>query len=274
MMRQLIAESGGTKTDWCLIENGTLRNRFETPSLHPIVLSDQLIASVISRVIIEVGELANVSLKFYGAGCLKDDSKTKLLRLLAPFNLQSVEVHSDLEIAGRIFWQKDPIWVAIMGTGSVLFRYGESGIQELIGGKGYLEGDEGSGYYFGKLLLEKYKTAELTIPQMEVLNSKSDVSKLLRLLSEGNGKYEIAALSTLLSENFEEFHSIHEENWEAFYLKHLYGREISSLFLVGGYADHFKKELFHFFNVKGIDIIDVVKRPLDRLIEQSVLNGD
>lgn len=274
MMRQLIAESGGTKTDWCLIENRRVLNRFETGSLHPVVITQELESIVQDKLRMEIGKLDDICLKFYGAGCFRDANKMSLEHFFEAFGFKAVEVYSDLDIAGIIFQQPNPIWIGILGTGSVVFNYNQGKVLEIIGGKGHLEGDQGSGYYFGKLVLEAYRNKLLTPQQSDILINRIDVEKLFALAEKGMGKYEIAAISYRLSDYFIEFKSIHERNWSIFYETHLQRLNLTELFLVGGYAFHYKSQLSNFLFVKNIKLVDVVKRPLDRLLEQSVVIGD
>ena len=66
----LIADSGSTKTDWCLVENGENILRFQTRGTNPFFQTEEEILEEI-----ETGLLPGLkgvepsSVHFYGAGC-------------------------------------------------------------------------------------------------------------------------------------------------------------------------------------------------------------
>ena len=66
----LIADSGSTKTDWCLVENGKNILRFQTRGTNPFFQTEEEILEEI-----ETGLLPGLkgvepsSVHFYGAGC-------------------------------------------------------------------------------------------------------------------------------------------------------------------------------------------------------------
>lgn len=221
-MNWIIAESGGTKTDWKICIDGKIIER-KGKSLHPSQLSSELLSE--EKEFWSNYELSSLPLRFFGAGALRSEGKEKIQSFLSEIGFNEISVQSDLHIAGITSYKNETGWVAIMGTGSVLFYWNGKESTEIIGGKGHLLGDEGSGYYFGKLVLEAYKEGKLTEKQVQEL-------KQLDFIPEKNQKFETASLSKKLSSEFLPFH---QQNIEIFKQTH-FNEPIQKLCIVGSYG--------------------------------------
>ena len=187
----LIVESGGTRSEWCLVKNGSVVKRFSSTRLHPSNWS----TAFWKRLQAQISDITHdAKLAFYIAGCHNEQNRLTMISKLREFGYADVEVFSDLVAAG-LSTGEDHCNVIILGTGSVLFEFESGLVSNVVGGLGHVEGDEGSGYYFGKLVLNAYQNQELNEEQRSVLNSKVDVEQLLELLREDKGKYEIAHLA-------------------------------------------------------------------------------
>src|SRR5690606_40263759 len=82
---------------------------------------------------------------------------------------------------------------------------------------GYLLGDEGSGYYFGKLICTDFLNDKLTQAQIEKLPLEfSNKSNLLASIYGQDGKSFISNLAKQLADN-SSFDSYHERNINAFF---------------------------------------------------------
>lgn len=79
------------------------------------------------------------------AGWIAFTNKDEVLQLLG------VPIVSDVNLASMALLNKNQSLGVILGTGSVFFTK-----KQVYGGFGHSLGDEGSGYYFGKLVLKKY----------------------------------------------------------------------------------------------------------------------
>ena len=66
----LIADSGSTKTDWCVILNGTPIKRIGTKGLNPFFQSEEEIQQELTHSLLpQLPEGTINSVYFYGAGC-------------------------------------------------------------------------------------------------------------------------------------------------------------------------------------------------------------
>ena len=155
----LIADSGSTKTDWIVLnDQPEIEHQFTTKGLNPNVISFDAIFNLlitspeIEKLIPQVNKLF-----FYGSGCGSEkNSKSMHATLKSVFTKSIIEVKSDLYAAAYATSGIKGGIVCILGTGSNSCFYNG---RELSGGNfslGYLLGDEGSGFYFGKRLLRDY----------------------------------------------------------------------------------------------------------------------
>jgi glucosamine kinase len=162
-MRQLIADSGSTKTDWRLIENNQVVLAFRTSGLNPYQLSEKEIARLLQDELkpqLGEGEIEDVF--FYGAGCGTAEKKKTVhdsLQFVLP--KARMEVESDMLGAARALCGHESGIAAILGTGSNSCFYDGKNIIDNRPSLGYVLGDEGSGAWMGKELIRLYLYGEM-----------------------------------------------------------------------------------------------------------------
>ena len=147
----LIADSGSTKTDWC-IENTTI---IQTQGINPFhqsteymehILTDELLSQLPKDITIR-------DIHFYGAGCTPEKSVILKDILATHFPESTIEVQSDLVGAARALCGNAPGIACILGTGSNSCYYDGKQIISNISPLGFILGDEGSGAVLGKRLV-------------------------------------------------------------------------------------------------------------------------
>lgn len=150
----LIADSGSTKTDWCVVENGESILRFKTRGTNPFFQTEEEIGKEI-----EVGLLPSLkgfepsAIYFYGAGCAFPEKNDMIRRAVNRYLPVPVEVGSDLLAAARALCGDQSGIACIMGTGSNSCYYDGREIVKNVSPLGFILGDEGSGAVLGKLLI-------------------------------------------------------------------------------------------------------------------------
>lgn len=150
----LIADSGSTKTDWCVVENGEFILRFKTRGTNPFFQTEEEIGKEI-----EAGLLPSLkgfepsAIYFYGAGCAFPEKNDMIRRAVNRYLSVPVEVGSDLLAAARALCGDQPGIACIMGTGSNSCYYDGREIVKNVSPLGFILGDEGSGAVLGKLLI-------------------------------------------------------------------------------------------------------------------------
>ncbi len=152
----LLADSGSTKTDWAVVENGRETGRFLTKGINPVYQSEEEIAEAIAvELLPQLNGQDNFSaLHFYGSGCLPHTTATVSRTLTAKLHVQgTVEVTTDMLGAARSLCGRERGIACILGTGSNSCLYDGESIVENVSPLGFILGDEGSGASLGKQLV-------------------------------------------------------------------------------------------------------------------------
>lgn len=265
----LIADSGGSKTDWCLCDALGNKHSFTTDSYHPHLIDDEWI-DVKKEFWKEYVQHYDMEVHFFGSGCTQEVNKNLLLKAFNSWGIHHVLVKSDILGAAMACFGENDGYVAILGTGSVLAEVKDQEVKKIYGGLGFILGDEGSGFHFGKMLLQKYFHNQFP---SEV---KSEIEKILGsrefILSSVygmNGKKFIAGLSEKFSESStKDFRLIHQENIEQFskfYLSEMI--DGASVSFVGSYAYHNRGILEENLEKNGWKIGAIIERPIERITE-------
>lgn len=153
----LVADSGSTNTNWCLLKPNKEIFYFDTEGYNPYFVSNDYIAQSLTTNLPKHINRATISdIFFYGAGCFDDklDIIKNALRQL--FSDAEIFVGLDLLGSARSVLGNKPGFVGILGTGTNSCLYDGNNIIANIDSLGYLIGDEGSGYYIGKKILGDY----------------------------------------------------------------------------------------------------------------------
>jgi len=157
MAVSLLADSGATKAEWCLIRNGKKKTLF-TQGISPYFLDTNGIIRLLQDEL--AGKLKGVSIDeihYYGTGCANPknaDSVKKALKTVFPET--KIQVNTDLMAAARAVCGHEKGIACILGTGSNSCYYNGKKIVKNSPGLGYVLGDEGSGAYLGKKVIQYY----------------------------------------------------------------------------------------------------------------------
>ena len=155
----IVADSGGTKTDWRLVtDDGQVRTAC-SQGLNPMALSPEKINGTVGSVIPELNPEGRTvdHIYFYGAGMVNEAAAATVadaFDMWCPFS--DMHFHTDMLAAARALFGNGSGIVAIMGTGSNSCLYIDGEIVRNIRPGGYVLGDEGSGMALGKSLLADF----------------------------------------------------------------------------------------------------------------------
>lgn len=159
-MNILIADSGGTKTDWAFIDSAGA-HYFKGKGLHPAYnTSDELSSEINRSVILKPKSVDQVW--FYGTGCYGKSPIQKVSGAITR-SIPDCEIHvfDDLTGAGRAHLQQSDGIIAALGTGSICGRYKNGEIIRRSAALGYAIGDEGSAADLGKTVIKGFYREEL-----------------------------------------------------------------------------------------------------------------
>lgn len=269
----LIADSGSTKTEWCIAEKGEPVKRILTAGMNPFFQTPDGMEELLKRSLLpEIKDYAIESICFYGAGCASPE-KNRIVRNSIYKQIQAtIEVQSDLFGAARALCGRDPGIACILGTGSNSCLYNGKLITENISPLGYILGDEGSGAVLGKLLVGDCLKNQLPdhlksrfLDQFQV-----DTAELLdRVYKQPFPNRYLATLSRFLLDNIDEprLHELVYNSFRSFFIR--------NVMLYSGFLDtpiHFTGSIAYYYQ----DILKEAARSLSleiQSIEQTPMPG-
>ncbi len=161
----LVADSGSTKTDWRIIDAHGKIHQAKTAGLNPYHQSSDEIAQVLDQELLPQITVPVEQVFFYGAGCANPSvNQTAVQALASIFSAAQIQVESDLLAAARALCGHEAGIACILGTGANSCRYDGQTITDNVPPLGYVLGDEGSGSYIGKELLNRYLKRDMPEP--------------------------------------------------------------------------------------------------------------
>jgi glucosamine kinase len=266
MKHWIIADSGGTGTTW-VYGSEQESGRFETASLHP-----RNIPAFPEKDMEKLRELNSRSplaiLDFYGAGMSSETNRELVSELLTEVGFRNFTVETDAVAAGLACCGYEHGFATILGTGSILLEMDKGKLISRTGGLGPEKGDEGSAFFFGKLLLEEVKAGKF---KKEVGDKFGTVGHFLSEYENANPS-KIAGLAKLTARwNVSE---LHRKNVLNFISTHILveNPEIRSLGVVGSYGYHISGILKEELEKVNVLLNRVFTTPLDNLVTLRIKN--
>lgn len=280
-MKFLIADSGSTKCDWVVIdEKGTTLNEFHTMGFNPYFHHSDLVENKMRESEGAMAVASEVSkVYFYGAGS-SSEPLCKVIRdgLERVFTNAEVHVGHDLDGAAFSTFDGQPAITCIIGTGSNSCYFDGDVTSEKVPALAYILGDEASGSWFGKrlLALHLYHKLDPIVEQdfIQTFNfSKDDIVN--RVYKEPNANVFLASFMTFLGRHQEvpQVISLLEEGFQAFVDVHIKCYDNFSevpVHFVGSVAYHFQNVLRHVCEREGIEVGQIIKRPIDGLANYHI----
>jgi N-acetylglucosamine kinase-like BadF-type ATPase len=150
----LVVDSGSTKTEWKVLENGTYGDSLFTAGINPYFLTSEEIYHLLNVELCNLSSARPDKVFFYGTGC-NGEAKNNIVReaLHRFFNSANIFVGSDLLGAAKSLCHDKPGIACIIGTGSNSCYYNGKEIVSNVPPLGYILGDEGGGAVLGRKLI-------------------------------------------------------------------------------------------------------------------------
>lgn len=273
---KLIADSGSTKTDWCVLDGSRVVGRMAGQGINPFQQSRPVILKIIADDVVSkftgTGDVDEIF--FYGAGC-RDEMKPMMCDILAESFGKAVEVsaETDMLAAARALFADKPGIACILGTGSNSCFYDGTAIVDNVPPLGYILGDEGSGAVLGKLFVNAmFKggvPAEIRDGYLREtgLGLGDIISKVYR---EPLPNRFLAGMSLYVHKHLdnEKVRQMVIDNFRNFFRHNvsLYGRSGSDVGCVGSMAYCYESLLSEAAQLEGFSVAKVLKSPMDGLI--------
>lgn len=277
----LIADSGSTKTHWCLKTRSGQKSDFMTEGINPFHQSEDAIRHILTDGLLPqlakylwVGPIEHIY--FYGAGCTPEKCVVMKALLEEVFRKAETEVHSDMVGAAIGVLGRERGVACILGTGSNSCLWDGEKIVRNVPSLGYILGDEGSGAVLGRTLagdvlknllgdeLREAFLRENGLTQADIIERVYRQPMANRFLAELS-KFCAAhrgneAIEALLRRHFAAF----RDRVVAQYGK---GEELTVSF-VGSIAWYYRDVLEAVLTEGGYRVGKIVKEPMDGLTEK------
>lgn len=274
----LIADSGSTKTDWCVVENGVLLQQIFTKGTNPFFQSEEEISNEIATSLLpQLKTNALDAVYFYGAGCGFPDKIAMVHRAITK-HLQikrEVEVNTDMLAVAHGLCQHEAGIACIMGTGSNSCYYDGKQIVSNVSPLGFILGDEGSGAVLGKLLvgdiLKNQMTPELKEKFLKQFGlTPADI--IDHVYRKPFPNRFLASLSPFLAQNIDEpcIHALVLGSFKSFLKRNVMQYENfrnSKVHFIGSVAFYYKTILAEAAQEMNIQLGTIIKSPMEGLIK-------
>lgn len=273
----LIADSGSTKTTWCLLSTRK-KNMIHTQGISPYFLSEKEIETVLhSELLPHIKNIRDIdAVYFYGTG-LADKKNVKLLSTILHriFPTSEIEVTHDLMGAARALCGREKGIACILGTGSNSCYFDGKKIVKNNPGLGFILGDEGSGAFMGKKVIRYYLYHIFDEELKQAFDKKYRTNKdqiLQKVYREPYPNRYLASFSYFLSENRGHYmiENIIEDGLNEFFFHHIYKYKESWKYPVhftGGIAWSYRDVILELCKTYSLEAGTIIKAPIEGLIQ-------
>ncbi|HEX6913688.1 MAG TPA: N-acetylglucosamine kinase [Chitinophagaceae bacterium] len=275
MAVKLIADSGATKCEWCLV-NGKGRKKIITQGISPYFLDTAQIIELLQKQLLpKLKHVAVDEVYYYGTG-LSNPNNVRIVKAAMKklFPLAYIEATHDLMAAARALCGNSKGIACILGTGSNSCYYDGRRIVKNSPGLGYVLGDEGSGAYLGKKVIQYYLYHTFDEDLRARFDAKfvtTPVEILENVYKKPLANRYLASFAIFLAENRGHYmiENIIEDGLNDFIVNHLYKyRESWTLPInfAGSIAFGFRDVLKELCNSYELELGVVLKNPMQGLI--------
>ena len=272
---KLIADSGATKAAWCL-SDGASHTYIETPGINPYFLKGAQIQDLLqTHLLPQLPDTAIDQICYYGAGCGKiENAKCVEKTLKKVFPKSEVNVATDLAAAAKALCGHSEGVACILGTGSNSCVFDGKRVVKNNPAPGFILGDEGSGAYLGKKVLQHYiyHTFDDDLMQQFQERYRTDYPHILdNVYKQSQPNRYLASFTTFLTANRGHFmiENIIEDGLNDFFFTHLYKYTETwtlPIHFTGSIAWHFQDVLEHLCHTMELQLGKVIKAPIEGLV--------
>ena len=278
----LIADSGATKCEWCLLNKGKKKIIY-TQGISPYFLQSGQMQQILEKELVPKLKQATVGMiYYYGTGCNTTENKSIVRKALQKlFPTSKIHIDHDLMGAARALCGDGKGVACILGTGSNSCYFNGKKIVANSPGLGYVLGDEGSGAYLGKKVLQYYLYNTFD----EELRYRFDAAYITNRAEILDHIYKkplpnryLASFAIFLSENRGHYmvENILEDGLNDFFFTHLCKYSESwkrPIHFTGAAAYGFRDVIRDLCNMYEFELGNILQKPMEGLIRYHKENG-
>lgn len=270
----LVADSGSTKTSWCLINAQGDFRYIETAGLNPCLQSEEVILNELQTNLCSQIEIDVQYIFYYGTGVTPEKQSVMAEILKKAFSAAIlIEAYSDLLGSARSVCRNSAGIACILGTGSNSCLFDGNKIIDNVSSGGYIIGDEGSGAVLGRNLLNAFLKRDLSekIHNDLVKNYNLSYAYIVeKVYRTPMANTWMASFTKYLNENQAEpcIRKIIIESLDAFFEKNIEkyaDYKKYPVHFIGSIAYHFKPLLQQIAEKRQINIGNIIQAPITEL---------
>ena len=271
----LIADSGSTKTDWAVVDNGRQVVAMSTQGINPFHQDAENIATVIEEELLpKMGNIEPEGIFFYGSGCREDKVEMMCGILGKAFpQCARIEAQGDLLAAARAVCGEREGIACIMGTGANSCLYDGNRVVENTPPLGYILGDEGSGAVLGKLFVNALFKGQLPSELKDEWLEETGLSLNIiinKVYREPLANRFLASTSRFIHQHLsvEPLERMVVYNFREHFRRNVnqYGRKDLTVGAIGSVAYYYLEQLQKAATVEGYTLGKVMRSPMDGLV--------
>ncbi len=281
-----VVDSGSTKTDWIALDNsGEVLFSTQTLGLNPQVLPSAILTErIINNYELYQNREKVSHVHFYGAGCGVDSPARRIEKVFKEiFTRSKFSILEDTYAAVYASTEPNtPAIVCIIGTGSNCTYFDGINIEQRITSLGYVLMDEASGNFFGKQLIRAFYFKTMPKDLAKKFEEEYDLSPdqiKENVYRKENPNTYLAKFAQFIIKNKEvlEMKSIIEDGLQRFISHQILQFENAKdvpIHFIGSIAHYLKDEIDIALKRNGLRLGNVVRRPIDGLVQyhQKLLN--
>ena len=281
-----VVDSGSTKTDWIALDNsGEVLFSTQTLGLNPQVLPSAILTErIINNYELYQNREKVSHVHFYGAGCGVDSPARRIEKVFKEiFTSSKFSILEDTYAAVYASTEPNtPAIVCIIGTGSNCTYFDGINIEQRITSLGYVLMDEASGNFFGKQLIRAFYFKTMPEDLAKKFEEEYDLSPdqiKENVYRKENPNTYLAKFAQFIVKNKEvlEMKSIIEDGLQRFISHQILQFENAKdvpIHFIGSIAHYLKDEIDIALKKNGLRLGNVVRRPIDGLVQyhQKLLN--
>ncbi len=278
----LIADSGSTKTDWCLCNGSAILCNIQTQGINPYHQTEEAIEQVLFEELLPKlrDKTANspgsqLKIIYYGAGCANETACNRIKEAIRKtLGATDITVYSDLLGAARALCGHEEGIACVLGTGSNSCLYNGKDIIANTPPLGYILGDEGSSAVLGRRLVGDCLKNQLPETIREEFLAEYQLTPeiiLEKVYRQPLANRFLASLAPFLSKHKEvpEIHKLLVESFVDFFVRNVkqYRRPWLPIHFVGSIANAFSSELKVAAESLGMELGTIMQSPMEGLIK-------
>ena len=271
----LIADSGSTKTDWAVVDDGRMVASMATQGINPFHQDTDNIAAVIETELLpKMGDIYPEEIYFYGSGCREDKVEMMCSILGRAFpHCARIEAQGDLLAAARAVCGANEGIACIMGTGANSCLYDGKRVVENTPPLGYILGDEGSGAVLGKLFVNALFKGQLPESLKDEWLAETGLSLNIiinKVYREPLANRFLASTSKFIRQHLsvKQLEEMVVDNFREHFRRNVnrYGRKDLPVGAIGSVAYYYREQLEKAAMAEGYSLGKVMRSPMDGLM--------